>query len=92
MAGPRTRSNAGRAPINNIGTLIPTPAVSCTPTCTPAWTFVLAEASALAQAFTTTPAPTSAFVLGLSGIYTDEDLQRVIKLTLELFVEGQKHG
>ena len=37
-----------------------------------------------------TPAPAS--VPGPPGRYTDEDLQRATKLTLEFFVKGQEHG
>ena len=50
------------------------------------------------------PAPTSAFfrdlipalapasVSGSPGRYTDENLQKVNKLTLESFLKGQKYG
>ena len=36
--------------------------------------------------------PASAPVPGPPGRYTDVDLQRAIKLALELFVKGQLHG
>ena len=41
---------------------------------------------------TPTPAPALAFVPGPPERYTDENLQKAIKLALELFVKGQKHG
>ena len=41
---------------------------------------------------TPTLAPAPASVPGPLGRYTDEDLQRAIKLALESFVKGQEHG
>ena len=57
-----------------------TPAVSRAPTPAPT------------QAFAPTPAPASASVPGPPGRYTDKNLQRAIKLALELFIKGQEHG
>ena len=50
--------------------------------------------SIVSCAFTLAPAQYFAFTSapGLPKRYTDEDLQRAIKLALELFVKGQKHG
>ena len=86
MAGPRTR----RSPCQNPpppskdelaeapteSTSIPFPVVS--------WAQTPAPAPNLA------PAPASA--LSLPGTYTDVNLQRATKLTLELFVKGQCNG
>ena len=41
---------------------------------------------AISKTSTPTPTPAFAFVLGLVGRYMNEDLQRAIKLALELFV------
>ena len=84
MARPCTRRNASGALTNDNGTSESISAVSHTPTPAPA------QIPALAHAPTPTPAPASA--PGLPGRYTDEDLQRVTKLALELFVKGQEHG
>ena len=80
MAGPRTRRNAGGAPINDSDTPIPTFAISSAPTAAP----TQAPAPTLASAL--------AFVPGPPGRYTDEDLQRATKLALESFFKGQEHG
>ena len=76
MAKPHIRHNASGAPTDDSDTSKFTPAVSCAPTSAPS------QAS--------TPASTS--VLGPLGRYTDENLQKAIKLTLKLFVKGQEHS
>lgn len=45
---------------------------------------------ALDQFFTL--ASTLASVLGLSGIYTDINFQKAIKLALEVFIKNQEYG
>ena len=45
---------------------------------------------AVSRAFTPVFAP--AFALGLSDRYMDKDLQRITKLALESFVQGQEYG
>ena len=62
MVGPRTRRNTGRAPTNDNGTLVPTPAVFRALTTMPT------------QAPTPTLAPAYTSVLGLPGRYTDKAL------------------
>ena len=91
MARPRTHCNIGKAPTNDSDTPVLTPTVFCAPTPAPAQTSVLAKAPTPVQAPTPTPTSASDSVLGPSGRYTDKDLQRSTKLTLELFVKGQEH-
>lgn len=78
IARSRTCYNAGRAQIK--GNHTPNFFIS------QAKALALTEAPALAQTPTLALTSTSAPAPSLSGIYTDEDLQKVIKLALELFV------
>ena len=78
MAESHTRRNAGKAPTNDSNTPVPILVVSCILTPVPA------------QALTFTSAP--AFIPGLPGRYTDENLQKATKLALKSFVKGQEHG
>ena len=82
MARPCTRRNAGGASINDSGIFVSTPAVFCALIFTPVQT--LAPAQAFTSAFT--------FASGLPERYIDKNLYRAIKLTLKLFVKGQKYG
>ena len=76
MTGPCTLRNADGASINDSGILNPIPAIFCTFTLTLVFVF--------------TPTPVSA--LCLLEKYINEDLQRAIKLSLELFVKSQEYG
>ena len=77
MAGPGICRNPLRGNKDELAGGVPTD-VSGTLVPTPA----VSQASTLASA--SAPGP--------SERYTDEDLQRAIKLALELFVKGQEHG
>ena len=81
MAGPRTYCNllfSGKDKLTGALTKgNSTSAVSCAPT------------FALAQTHASTPTPAS--TPGLLGRYTDKDLQKAIKLAIELFVKGQEY-
>ena len=90
MAGPCIRRNTVGAPSNGNGISIPTPTISCTLTPIPTQTPVPIKAPVPTQA--SAPILALASALGSLGRYTDKDLQRTIKLALELFVKGQKHG
>ena len=80
MSRPRTCRNASRVPTNNSGTFKPISAIFC----------VLIFS--LAQALASILVAALASVPGLSGRYTNKDLQKTTKLALELFVKDQKHG
>ena len=91
MAGPRTRRI-----LPPIGKNKPAGEALTEGSSTPTLIFVvfcslipaLAQASAPAQAF----APVQTPVPGPPGLYTDADLQKATKLTLESFLRGQEHG
>ena len=79
MAKPCIRHDVGRALINDSGTFKSIFAISCTSIFVPD------------QAPAPTFAPASTSVLSAPERYTDENLQKVIKLALKLFIKGQKH-
>lgn len=78
MAETFTYCNASGAPINNSHIF--------NKTVFQTQTFALTEDSSPAQTLILTPAQ------GLPLIYTDVDLQKAIRLTLELFIQGQVHN
>ena len=90
MAGPRTRRNTGGALTDSSGTFVPTPTVSRAFTSALVQTPILTKVFAPIQAPFSTLAPASA--LSLPRRYINKDLQRAIKLALELFVKGQEYG
>lgn len=91
MLRPCICRNTGGAYINNNGIFVLISAISHAFTLALAEILVPMEGFALAQALALTFAFISISVLGLLGKYTNKYLQRANKLTLELFVKGQKH-
>lgn len=84
MARSCTRCNVGGAFTNSSNIPVPIFAVFCTSILALAEVSALIEACAPPQTFAI--APNSPPAPGLSGIYTDEDLQKTTKLALKLFV------
>ena len=74
MAGSHTRCNTGKAPTNDNGISVPTPAVFCALTVVSAQTPVPIETPLPTQAPALTFAPVSISVSGSPGRYMDEDL------------------
>lgn len=87
MAGPRICRNLTSVKKDKLaggvftkGSNTPTPFLAISHAQTPA----LAQALSLTQAL--------AFAPGLSDMYTNIDLQKIIHLAQELFIKGQEHG
>lgn len=90
MAGPYTCYNTGKIYIKNshisIPVTLPTQTLTLTKALTLTQTFVLTKILTLAQTFTTAFISIFTLILSPLNIYINEDLQKTIKLSLNIFV------